>query len=658
MLVAFFLIILFCFPVFAQTTPVVSIDAVTVDARSEDKNQTTAPSTIVDLPTTSPQTTTAADIVSRTSGVHVQRYGGLEDATGVSIRGSTADQVQVFLDGVPLETASGEGFNLNQIPATSLSSVKIYKGLAPLEAGGSSTGGVIQLQTPRISDGIHQRYGFSYGSFSTLDALAEFSKGGERHDVLIGIDFKRTEGDFTFLDDNGTPLNSADDQEATRINNDDLSLHPRLNWTHRFDGLTTLTVNQHFFYDKSGVPGLGTFQSDSARLQQMEWLSQLSLKRTGVFDGHAIVTNNLYWRVIGSQFEDPFGEIGLGAAQDNNNKTFIAGDKLIFDTVFSKIFSLKNGLELLSESFAPHDDLAVDPDGATSKRYQINVSAEPTLTLFDEKLNWSFFVSSLNAFYNINNDDPDQLNAGTYFSDRNEFGWTAGTALNYELKSGWHLKSSVSRVVRLPKFMEMFGDQGNVLGNPQLTSENGIKFDVGTTWSKAFEGFFKKLICEANYFTAHMNDLIQFEVTSGRARASNIGETRVSGVELVFDTRFAQYFELATNYTYQRPIDESTYPGNFLIGRPEHEVGVDLSFEHKGFSVGTLLQYVDNQYLDALNTQRVDERLLVNARVAYLWKEKYRLGLEVKNLTDSQIVDALGYPLPGRSVFVRGDLIF
>ncbi|MCB1321660.1 MAG: Plug domain-containing protein, partial [Leptospiraceae bacterium] len=45
------------------------------------------------------------EMIERNSGVRVRRYGGLGSYSTISIRGSNANQVNVYLDGIPLNNA-------------------------------------------------------------------------------------------------------------------------------------------------------------------------------------------------------------------------------------------------------------------------------------------------------------------------------------------------------------------------------------------------------------------------------------------------------------------------------------------------------------------------------------------------------------------------
>ncbi|HKX11535.1 MAG TPA: TonB-dependent receptor plug domain-containing protein, partial [bacterium] len=48
----------------------------------------------------SDQLTTLPELLSQQVGINVQSFGGLGQLSTVSIRGSTAEQVSVFLDGI------------------------------------------------------------------------------------------------------------------------------------------------------------------------------------------------------------------------------------------------------------------------------------------------------------------------------------------------------------------------------------------------------------------------------------------------------------------------------------------------------------------------------------------------------------------------------
>ncbi|MBU0505943.1 TonB-dependent receptor [bacterium] len=651
-----------CSAVFAQAGPIVEIDKIIITDRvppTTSEPITSQPDTSIILRTTMPRTESAAHVVEKTAGVHVQHYGGLEEATSVSIRGSSSMQVNVFLDGVPLEAASADGVGLGHVAATTLSKVEVFKSLTPSEFGSSAIGGVVNLKTKKAEQGINQRYGLSYGSFNTLSSLAELTYGGEKNDIVFGFNYRRTDGDYTYLDNNGTPLNATDDQRVKRQNNEQQVMHPYGKWHHAFNSNTSLSVTQHLFRIDSGVPGLANFQSTTADRSLTESLTNIDFKKNNLWSGKFSLKNKTFFRLIKSQFSDPNAEIGLGQAQDNDNLTLIAGNRFLGQTAISDNILFKKGFEYIFEYFLPKDYIAANPRGETSLRHQVNLFFEPHIYLFHKRALLSFKAQSLNALYDVNNNDPSFNNPGTFSSNRIENQITGTVAADYEIVKSLHAKASFGRAVRLPKFVEMFGDQGFVLGNPQLTSEKSLKFDAGMIFHKKYEGaIIQKVHFETSYFENHTDNLILFELASGFARASNIGEALIRGFEVAASTTFLHYISLMGNYTYQWAKDEAVNVGNFLVGRPRHEINSSIRFEKSSFATGIEFNFIDDQYLDGLNTQRIDNRVLLHYDVSYLIKEKVRLGLEVKNLTNSQVVDAVGFPLPGRSFFGRVDVYF
>lgn len=640
---------------FAADTDFVDIDKIVL----VEKKISDDAATIQDHGDVLPVTTTAAsphsvvDVVGTSAGVHVQRYGGLEAATAISIRGSGSHQVEIFLDGIPLDSAAGLGIDLGLLSVDSLAQIRVYKSFTPSELGGGAMGGVIDLQSHPIHVGLSQKYHLGYGSFNTMAAGAQIQRGGKEHDFLFGMDYRRTSGDFTFLDDNGTPVNLTDDSRVERQNNESQTIHPYLKWQYHFDDQTSLSFTNHFFRVDSGVAGLQSFQSQTASRSLTEEAGRLALTHEGFWGGDWQVTQALTWRFIKSQFSDPRGEIGLGAAQDNDNRTVILGDRVLWRGQIRPNLVLFFGPEYTFEYFLPKDYAAATPVGSSSTRQQVNFLLEPRWQWGEDKLVLSGQVKSLNAFYDVNNDDPSLMTPGSFSSQRWENQLAAFVAAQFFPSDAVTLKASAGRAIRLPKFIEMFGDQGYVLGNPGLTSEKSFKYDVGGSWRKSFSGLIKKASVSASYFESHTEDLIQFELASGFAQASNVGKALIRGVEAQSQVVLSSYVTWSQDYTLQITQDRALNLGKRLVGRPEHEYHSRLEFNRHPWGAYTGLAWIANQYLDVLNTQKIDFRFTANVGVWFWFKDRYRLGAEILNLTDSQIVDAIGFPLPGRSFWGR-----
>src|SRR3990167_5253724 len=76
------------------------IPPVTVYGETEvETKDVTAAATIIKADDYRNRVVTIPEILSSLSGVHITRFGGVEDATSISIPGSASDEVVVLFDG-------------------------------------------------------------------------------------------------------------------------------------------------------------------------------------------------------------------------------------------------------------------------------------------------------------------------------------------------------------------------------------------------------------------------------------------------------------------------------------------------------------------------------------------------------------------------------
>ena len=132
---------------------------------SVDLSATSASLTVIQIDERLSSAEDLASLLDSVTGAVVRRLGGLGDFSAVSIRGSSFRQVQVFLDGIPLNPSGSEAVNLGDFPLSMLERVEVYRGNAPSEFGAAPIGGVVNLVTKRGADS--QAVGMEYGGLST-----------------------------------------------------------------------------------------------------------------------------------------------------------------------------------------------------------------------------------------------------------------------------------------------------------------------------------------------------------------------------------------------------------------------------------------------------------------------------------------------------------
>jgi iron complex outermembrane receptor protein len=117
-------------------------------------------------------------LLSEQSGVSITRLGGMGSTSTVSLRGSTSNQVLVYVDGVPFNTATGGGVDLGAIPLGDVDRIEIYRGMSPIAFGASGIGGVVSITTAVPKDN-RLELEVGGGSFGTAygDARAAWNRG-------------------------------------------------------------------------------------------------------------------------------------------------------------------------------------------------------------------------------------------------------------------------------------------------------------------------------------------------------------------------------------------------------------------------------------------------------------------------------------------------
>jgi hypothetical protein len=319
-------------------------------------------------------TATATDVLSQAVGVHVRQFGGLNAYSGLSVRGSDATQVAVYLDGVPLNQAQYGVVSASDLPAASLSRIEVYRGVAPL-AFGNPGGGVINLITRDDAGGTGATR-FSYGTWDTRRAQGwgSWAQGPAR--LFGAYEFRASQGNFTFLDDNGTPKNPADDEWTTRLNNAFTSNEGtgKLDWGLGSGGHATIAAD--VLHKDSGMPGISSYQSDHAHLWTDRGVGSATW-RSEPLAAHVLeLSAQAYGMSQRDRLRDPEGDLGAGK-QDTDDRTRAWGFRPQGALTAGPLGqSLEMMFEARREEYHPSAQLPKPRSGPTSRRDFVAYGAE------------------------------------------------------------------------------------------------------------------------------------------------------------------------------------------------------------------------------------------------------------------------------------------
>jgi iron complex outermembrane receptor protein len=605
--------------------------------------------TIVEAQKPSARVASVADLLERQAGVQVRSRGGLGSFTSVSLRGSDANEIAVFVDGVPLSRASGT-IDLSLLPVDGLERVEIWRGVPPVELGSEAVGGAINLVTKK--GGSAWRASAGVGSFGARSLTAGVSRG--RTDATIA--YRGAQGDFSYYDANGTLYDQRDDHLAVRHNNgfDQLAADVSV-------GHGPFRLGVHGFWKRQGVPGIGSTgaETEHARLDTGRVLAD------GAWD-HSFRRADLHLRAFfvweRSYFDNPLGEkVGNFGPAAFESASLSAGLSGRVEVPWGAHQLWTAAAELRAEHRRPSDLLRPSNSGRPSTRGLYGLALADELRFLGDRL-------ALSPGLRLDALTSTQLNGvdGLPISDQRANEWFLSPRLAVRWRAlGWlTLRGSAGHFVRFPTLLEQFGDGAFLLGRPQLRPETAWGGDLGAGVS--FEKRRFALAVEAVFFGRRVEDYIAFVPAAYAATPVNIGATRVLGCEGRLAARLA-FFQLTVDYTFLDPVDLGS--NNLLPGRPQHALGLRAEVRGGPFRLYYDLDYVSDVYRDAQNYNIVPGRALHGLGVT-VQQGGWSLAVEVRNLADLRVVDLpLGglinqgksvpypladyfdYPLPGRAIY-------
>ncbi|MCC7261058.1 MAG: TonB-dependent receptor [Candidatus Latescibacteria bacterium] len=620
------------------------LEGMTVAARRQE--ETPAAAFVENIPLDEHRSESLPQVLERAAGVQVRHQGGLGSFSTASIRGSTAEQVLVFVDGVPLNQALGGGVDLGRLLVGGVDQVEIYRGAVPARFGGNSLGGVVNLHTrapaahPRLA---LQAMAGSFGTWQTSATLSGPWKGGQYLGLIEGTGSRNN---FPFHDDNGTPYNLADDEEATRQNSDFAALRT-LDKAERPWGLARLRASHTFDLRHQGIPGIGNYQARQVRFDGWQDLSQVEL--AGPATANSTYEFSLYHSFSQDTYKDLAGEVGTGV-QHHRNSTQGAGMQGVANFLLGSGAVATLTSRVRAERFAPQDLLRPNSQLPTSRRYSALVGGEGELGRGRLRLVAGGQVEGLR-------DERARTGGLALLEGRDRDRQTAlvggKVGAEWALGEAWAVQAHLGRYQRPPSFYELFGDRGAVIGNTDLRHERGVQIDAGLTFAPGGSGPRRRL--EVAGYRKQTRDLIRFVQNSQQiSRPYNIGRAVVAGLEIRSEAGLGRV-EMTGNYTYQRARNHSPFPfekGRDLPNAPRHSFNLRSEVR-----VGRSVLYHElngegRQYLDRANRLAVAGRLLHTAGVRRQGGDGFEVTGEVRNLGGTQVEDLWGYPLPGRSFFI------
>ncbi|MFA6055509.1 MAG: TonB-dependent receptor [Thermodesulfovibrionales bacterium] len=528
-----------------------------------------------------------AEIVRNTSGLHLTEYGDRGANALASLRGSTAEQVLVMVDGKRLNKPGDGLFDLNTLPVPieNIERVEIMRGASSALYGADAMGGVINIIT-KIPDRAAAKLTASYGRFATQDYSLTASQKIRDTGFFISLSKEKSDGFRT---------NSDYDIDAisTKI-------------THNASQDIRVDLTFDYNHKDAGSPGALTWPTPLASETDENLLAGIIFKIKDT-------VLKLYSHNARIRYINP-------GSEDNTHKNHVNGIDLQQSLAMGSSSLLTGGIEILEEDLDSSDNINPSNSIGSHSRTRKGIFLQDEMSLSDK------VITTLGLRY-------DSIADHARFSPK--------ASILFKLPWDSTISLSAGQGFRVPEMNALFWpDTGWAVGNPNLKPEKSIEYEsvvrkfFGNTGDVKIVAFEKR-----------SDDLIQWqEVSPGKWSPVNISKARVRGFETEGKLHLA-LMDIGVNYTFTDPEDR-TSDSKIRFGT-RHQIKGSLSaYPMKGTTIA-----LEGSYVSMYVVQKgdpgcyflLDGKISREVKLAKGTAEVFIIG---KNMLDRDFQTIKDYPMP------------
>jgi vitamin B12 transporter len=537
-----------------------------------------------------------AEALTDITSVDISDYGGQGELKNIRMRGSTAAQVLVTVDGRPINNPRDGATDLSTVPLDNIERIEVVHGPASSLYGSQAMGGTVNIITKRPPvKGYKTEISSSFGTFRTYtDSL---SHGGR----LGGLGYLVT----------GGYESSGGFRDNTKLNTKDMNAK----FEYALNDNNDLKLNSGFYRSKVGSPGSTSFSDTDDK--QLKLTNYFDLGWNFKPDSLTGFSARIYQNYDRLEFmENSAGRVWETANGKDTHSTISRGLELEFNRRLSDFYKLICGFNYVGNY----------NDSTSSAKHKYTVSAGYLENQWD--LTSKF-----------------RVNFGARIDDYSNFGTQASPSLSavYKISENIRLHGLVGRSFRAPTFNDLYWPASTgMLGNPNLKPEKGTTAEAGIEAKIC-----KYLSSGVTYYHSIYDELINWvPISDFEWQVKNIGSAVIDGIELTNTVYLLDNLELGLNYTYLRAIDDKT--DKYLIYQPRNKADLSLKYKRSdGFIFEFKSQFTDRRFHNAANSISVKRFFVFGLSLS----KKFSNGLtcfgSIDNLFARKYQVIRDYPMPG-----------
>ncbi|MGB3389882.1 MAG: TonB-dependent receptor [Pseudaminobacter sp.] len=545
-------------------------------------------------------------------GVTVTSNGGMGADSSVSLRGTTAAQTLVLVNGVRAGSATSGTVNLSAIPLASIERIEIAKGGHSAQYGADAIGGIINIITKQGGICADGRTSCGTATVGVLHPWGGYLSGNVQGQSEAGVNYSfgaqvlGTEGyDFTLP----TTYGHEPDKDGFRQGSVNFSLSKDLDWGRVYaDGLYARGRNQ---YDRQPAN-----ESD---------------------------TNNFSGR-LGARIDhsDSWSStVELMSALDNSSNfgPGVEGDD--FDTLrYGILASTQKTFEINETKHTPLGGIEAYRDSVNGTSISSAAYAETKRDLAAVFGQYSFEYQALTIDSGLRYDHNEQFGSAT----------TYNIGASYELIDGLVARASYATGFRAPTFNDLYYPDPYLSGNPDLKPETSRSYEVGLNWQATA----RTSLDMALYHTRVKDQINWAPVAPGSFmwHPDNVEQVEITGFEAALAHQFNDQWSGSLGIDIRQPLNKSSGThGKYVAHADRFKAIAGLAYKPtEQLELSASVIYGRARYADVANNTKLPDYVTADFTALYALDDRSQFKLSVANLFDEQYETKKGFWAPGRTI--------
>lgn len=551
---------------------------------------------------------TLPEVLNNVAGITIGGNGNNPgDVKSVYMRGASAANTLILIDGIPVNDASeitGE-YNISAIPVDQVERVEILKGGNSTLYGSDAVAGVINIITKKGSGKLGANLLATGGSYDTFKQILGLN--GQIGVTSIAISASNLDSKAFST---AAPAKGETDFDK--------------------DGFHQKSVSLNIGQDLSNRFSLrGNFQGNNNQADLDN--GAFADAKDYTYDKTAVLAG------IGGKYTFDKGTLGFNLSQNSVRNTY--NNRGSVTNNGGQISHLESNLNY---AFTRFIDIASGVSYRFSKTDQHNSFSKP---LFADNNIKSLFTSLF-----IRSNSGLQAELGGRVNDHSQYGTNFTYTINpsYLISNRYKLFVNLSSAYRVPSLYQLFSQYGNLNLEPETSVSYEAGFDFNLT---------DKLNLAFSYFKRDIDNVIDFgQVRPGVFGYINQNNQKDNGFELELAFKPVSRIDLMAFYAHVNgEVTTPTSETFNLFRRPKDSFGLNAGFNvSRDFSFNLIYKYTGDRkdrYFDSSTFKTVntdmDSYNMVDLYAQYKVSPKLSLFTDIKNLLDEDYIDFSGYTTKG-----------